>query len=102
MWNLLDLLPFIFTLIQGFTSVRFHFQRRVFVQAPSFRIILIFLFENPVQNQESTAWIESRLNRKSYLGRTGQPVFRFKNYMVRYIRSIDPNFQVNEIRGEAL
>ena len=104
MWNLLDLMTYISTLIQGFTSVRFHSQSKVFVKSPSFRIkkYFIALVENPVQNQESIAWIESRLNRKSYLGKSGQPVFRFKDYLVRYIRSIAPYFQVNEIVGEAL
>ena len=58
--------------------------------------------KHPVQNQESIAWVESRLNCKSYLGKTGQPIFRFKNYLVNYIHSIDPNFKQNEIEGEAL
>ena len=50
-----------------------------------------------MQNQESIAWVRDRLSCSSYLGKTGQPVFSFKNYLVKYIQSIDPNFQASGI-----
>ena len=41
------------------------------------------------------------MNCALYWDKTGQPIFKFKNYLVNYIKSIDPNFQVNGI-AEAL
>ena len=79
---------------EGFRSRSKFYRNQVFKESGN---ILVFLFENPVQNQESIAWVESRLKCKSYLGKTGQPIFTFKNYLVSYIHSIDPNFQDNEI-----
>ena len=52
---------------------------------------------NPVQNQESISWIHDRLQCTSYRGPNGQLIFGFKNYLVKYIQSIDPQYQVNDI-----
>ena len=41
------------------------------------------------------------MNCALYWDKTGRPIFKFKNYLVNYIKSIDPNFQVNGI-AEAL
>jgi len=41
------------------------------------------------------------LNCELYWDKTGRPIFKFKNYLANYIKSIDPNFQVNGI-AEAL
>ena len=53
---------------------------------------------NPFQNQESISWIHDRLQCTSYRGSNGQLIFEFKNYLEKYIQSIDPQYQVNDIR----
>ena len=35
--------------------------------------------------------------KKPYWDNTGKPIFEFKNYLVSYIHSIDPNFKENDI-----
>ena len=63
-----------------------------------FRIKNYQIFENRIKNQESIDWIRNRLNcKKLYWRKTGRPIFEFKNYLVSYIHSIDPNFQANDI-----
>ena len=37
------------------------------------------------------------MNCALYWDKTGRPIFKFKNYLVSYIHSIDPNFQANDI-----
>ena len=46
-----------------------------------------------MQNQESIAWVRDRLSSNSFFGKNGQLMFKFTDYLVRYIHSIDPKFQ---------
>ena len=48
--------------------------------------------ENPLQNQESIAWVRDRLGSRPFFDKNGKLVFNFTNYLVKYIHSIDPNF----------
>ena len=94
------MMTYSYTVTRSFLSVGFRFQRRVFLQTS--RTIqnqeLNQIFENRIKNQESIDWIRNRLNCKElYWRKTGRPIFKFKNYLVSYIHSIDPNFQANDI-----
>ena len=54
--------------------------------------------ENPIQNQPSDLWIRNSLNcENSYEAPNGYITYRFKAYLVRFIQSIDPNFDENDI-----
>ena len=103
MSNLLDRMIHLNTVIRNFLSVVFQIRRRVSLRfslesiGPSRGLKGRNLLENLIQNQGSIAWVEDRLSCDSYMGKNGQPIFRFKNYLVKYIHSIDPNFQASGI-----
>ena len=101
MWNLLDQTSHLCTVIHHFISWEFHTQSRVFDQAWSFWFFFLSRpsIENLVQYQKSRAWIKDRLSCTFYWSTTGLPIFKFKNYLVRYIHSIDPNFQENGVHN---
>ena len=46
-----------------------------------------------MQNQESIAWIRDQLScERWFRTKNGELMFKFTNYLVKYIHSIDPNF----------
>ena len=98
------MMTYSYTVTRCLLSVGFRIQRRVFLQTSRTyqNQELNQIFENRIKNQESIDWIRNRLNCKElYWNKTGRPIFKFKNYLVSYIQSIDPNFQANDI-DEAL
>lgn len=50
------------------------------------------LYKTPQKNQESIAWIQDCLSCSPFIGKNGSLVFKFTNYLVKYIHSIYPNF----------
>ena len=54
---------------------------------------------NPIKNQPSDLWIRNSLNcENSYEAFNGHIVYKFKAFLVRFIKSIDPTFNENDIR----
>ena len=53
-----------------------------------------------MQNQESIAWIRDQLScERWFRTKSGELIFKFTNYFVKYIHSIDPNFDDTGIDG---
>ena len=54
--------------------------------------------ENPIKNQPSDLWIRNSLScNDSYEAPNGYITYRFKEFVVRFIQSLDPNFNENDI-----
>ena len=95
--------PFTFVYSDTFIFVcGFPWPKKGFKSALCFMISIITLptkipISNPVKNQESISWIRNRLNCVSFEDNYGQMVFKFEDYLVKYIQSVDPDFEANEI-----